>query len=491
MLSLGKINENQVPVWLRVGDAITQANDAAKQLQETLTDNIGNVINRVQDRYQIELDYITKIGDYVDSLLVNQTLSPLTNNQRFAEAQAQFTEQLAAAKQGDTDALQGITGFAETLLREARGLFASSDAYTSIFNGVTDSLKSIGATSTDPKTETQQITTSIVDQTLALIRESRAGSDAIVSAIRANFSQSEIDQFDIFTRIFDDFLSRNDLSQVNKENFRELIDQFSRAPNITQNQKFLADELINFFNLAFAGTNPITTQIVSDQQITNFASNNKPIDIYNAAKQFDISVERLAQALQITPQWINYLIESTGGEPLRTTGRPVEVAANSGITDATIRDFVNANINNLRLIYEKALQYGISSDRLAANSPWTKEQILAWTDSQGLARFARGGVAYEPSIFGEAGPEAAVPLDNGYIPVQITGAGEVNRGLVNEVRELRNEVRALREEQAAQTNDLIGSNYEANEQASARIILAAEKSQETDRWLRDEKAAVY
>jgi hypothetical protein len=41
----------------------------------------------------------------------------------------------------------------------------------------------------------------------------------------------------------------------------------------------------------------------------------------------------------------------------------------------------------------------------------------------GLDGFADGGIAYEPSIFGEAGPEAAVPLISGKIPVEIKGGG--------------------------------------------------------------------
>lgn len=50
--------------------------------------------------------------------------------------------------------------------------------------------------------------------------------------------------------------------------------------------------------------------------------------------------------------------------------------------------------------------------------------------SAGLKRFATGGISNEPAIFGEAGPEAAVPLPDGRtIPVTIKGGmsdGETN-----------------------------------------------------------------
>lgn len=46
-----------------------------------------------------------------------------------------------------------------------------------------------------------------------------------------------------------------------------------------------------------------------------------------------------------------------------------------------------------------------------------------WNNDPNYSHYAYGGVANQPSIFGEAGPEAAVPLRNGKIPVEIKGGG--------------------------------------------------------------------
>jgi hypothetical protein len=51
-----------------------------------------------------------------------------------------------------------------------------------------------------------------------------------------------------------------------------------------------------------------------------------------------------------------------------------------------------------------------------------------------VQKFARGGIASGPAIFGEAGPEAAVPLPDGRsIPVTFQGAAD-NRETVNELK---------------------------------------------------------
>ena len=60
---------------------------------------------------------------------------------------------------------------------------------------------------------------------------------------------------------------------------------------------------------------------------------------------------------------------------------------------------------------------------------------LKWS-SLGLPAFADGGVTNKPSIFGEAGWEAAVPLKGGrYIPVEINGSAD-NKETVAELKQL-------------------------------------------------------
>ena len=96
------------------------------------------------------------------------------------------------------------------------------------------------------------------------------------------------------------------------------------------------------------------------------------------------------------------------------------------------------------LTQQWATLYGITSQQVADVFNLELWQILDALDRYGLPAFAEGGITSGPSLAGEAGPEAVVPLPDGRtIPVRITGGQD-------ELRELREEVRTLREQLAAQ-----------------------------------------
>jgi hypothetical protein len=79
-----------------------------------------------------------------------------------------------------------------------------------------------------------------------------------------------------------------------------------------------------------------------------------------------------------------------------------------------------------------------------------------------LATFAKGGIANEASIFGEAGPEAAVPLPDGRsIPVTLSGSFGSNNTPVDN----KETVAELKQ----QTAELKAARREANQKADAMI----------------------
>jgi len=90
---------------------------------------------------------IADIQRYVDSLLVNNSLSTLTNKGRLDESRNQFSEQLALAQSGDLDALNSLTSFTDEYLGEAKSYFASSGDYAAIFDQVTSSLTALDTSS--------------------------------------------------------------------------------------------------------------------------------------------------------------------------------------------------------------------------------------------------------------------------------------------------------------------------------------------------------
>lgn len=126
---------------------------------EQQIDLAGELTDLVLERYQLEksnaealLDFGKSLKAYVDNLKLSQ-LSPLTTGEKLAEASKQYQATLAAAKGGDKTAMSALQGAANSYLELARTYYASSNDYTKIFESVTASLTSLGASS---QTEAQR-----------------------------------------------------------------------------------------------------------------------------------------------------------------------------------------------------------------------------------------------------------------------------------------------------------------------------------------------
>lgn len=128
-------------------------------------------------------------------------------------------------------------------------------------------------------------------------------------------------------------------------------------------------------------------------------------------------------------------------------------------------------------------------DHLSHIRGWTfatRSALNAQNDAEGLPTFARGGIATERSIFGEAGPEAAVPLPDGRtIPVTITGPAGSNADIVRELRRSHAELLKQTRELQATVRVLQGGFKRSHEQGDAQL----QHSAETARAARRERAA--
>lgn len=100
----------------------------------TAVDDVASQLEKLQQ----------SIRDFLDSLKLGD-LSPLTPSQKLGEAQIQYQTTLSAAQAGDLDALAKLPDAAKTYLEIARDFYASSQAYTDIFNGVYAALDKLAA----------------------------------------------------------------------------------------------------------------------------------------------------------------------------------------------------------------------------------------------------------------------------------------------------------------------------------------------------------
>lgn len=144
------------------------------ELESQQTGSIQTVNDTALNMWQNQLRAVESISQVIDSLLINEELSPLSRTDQFNEAFDQFNELLALAQGGDVDAMNQLPAMAQALLQIARDVFASGGDYTDIFNTVLDGLGSIGVTLSEPAPPQQvEITPSAELQALYLEREER------------------------------------------------------------------------------------------------------------------------------------------------------------------------------------------------------------------------------------------------------------------------------------------------------------------------------
>lgn len=128
---------------------MSAAGDLVAELYGTPLDQINAQISAIEGMYQSQVDGLTAVGQAAEDVYgaqlaalqdIQQWLdaqrfgdtSTLTPEQRINEARRQFEALLPAAQAGDVDALRRITQLGDTLLREGRSFWASSEPFTEL-----------------------------------------------------------------------------------------------------------------------------------------------------------------------------------------------------------------------------------------------------------------------------------------------------------------------------------------------------------------------
>jgi lambda family phage tail tape measure protein len=123
--------------------------DAQAALDKIYAQRYSDIVNGIASGTNTVIDAMAKlrqsIADYLKTLQIS-TLSPLTPMQQLAVSQNAYQTDLLKAQGGDQTALGNITKDADAYLKLARDAYASSQAYTDIFNKVTSSLADLAGT---------------------------------------------------------------------------------------------------------------------------------------------------------------------------------------------------------------------------------------------------------------------------------------------------------------------------------------------------------
>lgn len=121
------------------------------------------------------------IKEYLDGLQAGPS-SNLSPAERLAAARGQFDAQLQAARGGDRDALNGITGYASTLLDASKGYNASSPAYQADLKRVTDALAAL-----PEQVSAEQFIVDAIDASKeAVVAATQAMQETLRTAVAAN-----------------------------------------------------------------------------------------------------------------------------------------------------------------------------------------------------------------------------------------------------------------------------------------------------------------
>ncbi|MBS7699159.1 MULTISPECIES: tape measure protein [unclassified Chelatococcus] len=115
---------------------VQEAQSAVDAARAALTAAYQAEASALKDTITRTEGYIKSLKAFRQSLLLDNSLSPLSPEQRLIEAQNRFNEVSQKALAGDTEAIGELEEVSRQYLEEARGFYASSEQYYAIFNQV-------------------------------------------------------------------------------------------------------------------------------------------------------------------------------------------------------------------------------------------------------------------------------------------------------------------------------------------------------------------
>ena len=316
-LSAG-LSASQTVDWLAAGELIRQVEELANTGMTGKISTLVTAKNDLIDAYKREIEsqegLASSFRGLADGLrasaqgLLLSSLSPLTNAERFAAAEARFNNVNNRAQLGDADALADLATVSEEFLKESQKFNASGTAYTDDFNMVQTALTEAGTASN----------------------------------------------------------------------------------RIADNADRMVDQLKAEFNL--------------------IATSNHWLETINT------SVLSLEQALD------KFVLEGGNGTAAgKANGSQSVAMSNAQFVDQLYTQGFGrqADIGGANY-WNESLRNGATRQQIVDNFVSSAEAANVGFDQTNIKMFAKGGISNRPAIFGEAGPEAAVPLPDGRsIPVTL------------------------------------------------------------------------
>jgi len=455
---------------IKLGGLESVASDNIKSIAEqTKSIKLVTAANeKLADAGKFVMDFSKSIGGWLKNQNATQLGSPLS---QLNASKANFQEQMQLARYGATAeekraALSGITGYADTYINAIKTYYASSEEGQRAINSIMSDIG--GLDKMIPVEELQ----------LNKLQEIKDAIDAGNLAMPTNLSAANLKLYtDLIaaTKAAGEasFLNPSIENQLRYDAFAKIVLIVDKTSKSSKDASFI-NALVESIGSA-TGLQSQVDLIITDAKFSAsekeriignvLASFNEKTLILNNF-EFDVT-DAIAKAKAIIVASMGSITigggtagGTSGGTSGGTTGRTVDTTSSSAVAAESIKQQNDAQSlseasGSQKLVLEAAISaankaasdYVIPNQLLAAQEYWAKygtaadqasiaAQIQqdannsidsarnlaaqAMSSTFTLTTFANGGIANEPSIFGEAGAEAAVPLPDGRsIPVKI------------------------------------------------------------------------
>lgn len=161
LINSGRAGTELFASMMRLQDSMLAVDDATKQTTNSLQSAYDSRVKELQGARDEFKKFADSLREYRQSLLTGSQ-SPLTPMQQYLQTQLEYERVRGLAQTGDKDALQKLSGVANTFLQASQRMYASSAEYVNDFSRVTDDVTAVAGYA--------DAQASIADQTLAALQ---------------------------------------------------------------------------------------------------------------------------------------------------------------------------------------------------------------------------------------------------------------------------------------------------------------------------------
>ena len=456
------LNEELKKLTFKMPQTVAQAATLAeklKVLEKNAGDNVAkfeglskatlNVITsleKLSDAGKFITDFSKSISAWIKNIRATSMGSPET---QLNMAKANFEEQLKLAKFGATAeekraAMSGITGYADTYMNAIKSYYATSEQGQKALEGIISQVGDLGQTVdvqelqlgalNDIKDGIYEIPKGISDANKILFNDLVTQMKTAGDVAKLNPTVENQLRYDALAKIVL-MIDKSAKSGADATFIDKLIQSVAGEKGLTSNVNLV----INSAEFDAAQKTTIIGNVLASFNEKRLVLNNFEFDVkdaIDAAKTsvmaawgtpvLDINTSEVVRKLDETTSKANAAVAALGA--VTTANQQAAESANAAATAAASQAAESAKAASALMTLSQAQMDALSKTPAQFQSAesakyWQQQSNLDLINTVMLPKFANGGIANQPSMFGEAGAEAAVPLPDGRsIPVTLYNA---------------------------------------------------------------------